>query len=155
MGLGCSLGTCIFPLSFSLGFELFWFLPNPLIFMHVMFQYELHAGRAPFQSYDPTGTAKKILAARISCPSKFSSTTQSVIKSLLNKDPTRRLGCMNDGTDGVMRHRFYTGFDWQGLLDKTIKPPYKPNVPSNIEKLGSRDRAKDKTEPCKWNPTLE
>jgi len=120
-----------------------------------VFLYELHSGRAPFQSYDPTGTAKKILAARITFPSKFSSTTQSVIKALLNKDPTRRLGCMNDGTDGVMRHRFYTGFDWQGLLDKAIKPPYTPKIPANLEKIGKRDVAKGNAKESKWSPVLQ
>lgn len=117
--------------------------------------YELHAGRAPFQSYDPNGTAKKIMSGRVSYPSKFRSTTQHLIKSLLKTDPTRRLGCMNDGIDGVMRHRFYAGFDWQGLLDKTIDTPYKPKIPANIEKIGRKDSAKDKTKPCNWNPTLE
>jgi len=119
-----------------------------------VFLYELHSGRAPFQSYDPTGTAKKILSARISFPSKFKQTTRNVIKALLNKDPTRRLGCMNDGTDGVMRHRFYTGFDWQGLLDKTIETPYKPKVPANIETLGKQDSGRETAKETKWNPTL-
>jgi serine/threonine protein kinase len=120
-----------------------------------MWQYELHAGRAPFQSYDPTSTAKKILQARINFPSKFSRVTQTVIKSLLTKDPTRRLGCMNDGTDGVTKHRFYTGFDWQGLLDKNIKPPYTPKVPAKIENLGKFDSNREKFQSCEWTPKLE
>lgn len=79
---------------------------------------------------------------------------QMVIKALLTKDPTRRLGCMSDGTEGVIQHRFYHGFDWQGLLDKTIEVPYKPKLPDNIEKLGRKDTEKDNAKPTKWNPDL-
>mmetsp|Transcript_14357 Transcript_14357/g.30573 ORF Transcript_14357/g.30573 Transcript_14357/m.30573 type:complete len:279 (+) Transcript_14357:1222-2058(+) len=117
--------------------------------------YELHSGSAPFQSYDPTGTAKKILKGKVNFPSKFSSPIQQAIKALLTKDPTRRLGCMNDGTQGVMKHRFYHGFDWQGLLDKKIDPPYKPKLPAKLESIGYRDNGVDRTPKSTWNPKLE
>lgn len=80
---------------------------------------------------------------------------QAVIKALLTKDPTRRLGCMNDGTDGVMKHRFYQGFDWQGLLDKKIDTPYVPKTPANMEDIGKPDSEKDTARATKWNPKLE
>ncbi|KAL7545629.1 hypothetical protein ACHAWF_008982 [Thalassiosira exigua] len=117
--------------------------------------YELHSGGAPFQSYDPTGTAKKVLKGRVSFPSKFSSNIQRVIKELLAKDPTRRLGCMNDGVDGVMKHRFFQGFDWKGLLGKTLPPPYKPQLPKNVETIGRKDDGKDKAKATKWFPDLD
>eukprot|EP00584_Thalassiosira_punctigera_P009212 CAMPEP_0172534196 /NCGR_PEP_ID=MMETSP1067-20121228/6645_1 /TAXON_ID=265564 ORGANISM="Thalassiosira punctigera, Strain Tpunct2005C2" /NCGR_SAMPLE_ID=MMETSP1067 /ASSEMBLY_ACC=CAM_ASM_000444 /LENGTH=703 /DNA_ID=CAMNT_0013318959 /DNA_START=140 /DNA_END=2251 /DNA_ORIENTATION=+ len=117
--------------------------------------YELHSGSAPFQSYDPTGTAKKILKGSVNFPSKFSSQMRQVIKALLMKDPTRRLGCMNDGTEGVMKHRFYHGFDWQGLLDMKIDVPYKPKLPSNMAKLGRKDDGRDNAKATNWNPDLE
>lgn len=117
--------------------------------------YELHSGSAPFQSYDPTGTAKKILKGSVTFPSKFSSQMRQVIKALLMKDPTRRLGCMNDGTDGVMKHRFYHGFDWQGLLEKKIDVPYTPKMPSDMKKLGRKDDGRDDAKATKWNPSLE
>ena len=117
--------------------------------------YELGSGGAPFQSYDPTGTAKKILKGRVNFPSKFSAQMQQIIKGLLTKDPTRRLGCMNDGTEGVMKHRFYHGFDWQGLLDRKIEPPYKPKLPSKIENIGRKDHEKDVAKETKWFPKLD
>lgn len=118
--------------------------------------YELHSGGAPFQSYDPTGTAKKILKGRVNFPSRFSSIMQQVIKALLTKDPTRRLGCMNDGTEGVMKHRFYHGFDWQGLLDKKIDVPFKPNLPKKMDSIGRKDDGKDdNVKSSNWFPKLE
>lgn len=117
--------------------------------------YELHSGNAPFQSYDPTGTAKKILKGSVAFPSKFSMQMKQVIKALLTKDPTRRLGCMNDGTEGVMKHRFFHGFDWQGVLDKKVSPPFKPNLPKNIETIGQKDVGRDDAKATNWFPSLE
>lgn len=117
--------------------------------------YELHSGSAPFQSYDPTGTAKKILKGRVSYSSQFSKPMIQVIQALLTKDPTRRLGCMSDGTEGVMKHRFYSGFDWQGLVDKKVDPPYKPKLPNNLETIGRKDSKKDDAKPSKWFPNLD
>jgi len=117
--------------------------------------YELHCGSAPFQSYDPTGTAKKILKGRVKFPSKFSSQLAGVIKELLTKDPTRRLGCMSDGAEGVVHHRFYHGFDWQGLLDKEIDVPYAPRIPKRIETIGRVDHETDIAKSSKWSPSLD
>merc|ERR1712008_164506 len=100
------------------------------------------------------GTAKKILKGTVTFPSKFSPQMRAVIKALLSKDPTRRLGCMNDGTEGVMKHRFYQGFDWDGLLEKKIDPPYVPKLPEKMEKLGRKDTKKDNAKNSKWNPDL-
>jgi len=115
-----------------------------------IFQYELHSGKAPFESYDPTGTAKKILKGRPSFPSSFSPQIQSIIKELLTKDPTRRLGCMSEATMGVIQHRFYNGFDWKGLLNKRIPPPYTPRLPKNgFDNIGYKDDGKSDAKDCK------
>jgi len=119
--------------------------------------FELTAGSAPFQNYDPSGTAKKILKGRVNFPSRFSNQIQQIIKALLTKDPSRRLGCMQDGTEGVMKHRWFSGFDWAGLLNRKVDDdiPYKPKVPKNIESIGNPDRGGDRAKSSKWNPVLE
>ena len=114
--------------------------------------YELTAGAPPFESYDPTSTAKKILTGRVKYPPKFSEQLKSLIKALLTRDPTRRLGCMSEGLEAVCHHRFFHGFDWQGLLDREIDPPYKPKLPENLETIGRKDDEKDKAKETKWWP---
>ena len=123
--------------------------------MQMTLQYELHSGGPPFQANDPTASAKKILKGKVEFSSKFSSQMKQVIRAFLNTDPTRRLGCTRDGTDRIMRHGFYNGFDWQGLLDKTIDPPYKPKIPKNIETIGKRDKGNHTAHKCKWTPDLK
>ena len=53
-----------------------------------------------------------------------------------------------------MKHRFFHGFDWQGLLDKNIVPPYKPRLPDNIETIGYKDNARETALPSNWTPNL-
>ena len=119
-----------------------------------VFLYELCSGSAPFESYDAAGTAKKILKGRPTFPSDFSQQLRAVIKELLTKDPTRRLGCMSGGIEGAMKHRFYHGFDWQGMLEKKIKPPYRPRVPKDKSTIGYKDEGTDNAPPTKWKPKL-
>lgn len=117
--------------------------------------YELFEGESPFASYDPSSVAKKILQARVDFPRKMSTTMQDIIRSLLTRDPSRRLGCLRGGIDDVMKHRFFRGFDWNGLGSRTLTVPYVPKLPKNIEKLGSRELFGDHARNVDWVADLE
>ena len=84
-------------------------------------------------------------------PARFSPHLHQLIKGLLERDTTRRLGCGVDGPMGVMNQRFYAGFDWQGLLDKRLKPPYVPNISKSIS---WNETGLDDARPSKWSPVL-
>lgn len=44
------------------------------------------------------------------------------------RNPDERLGGgPNDGFD-VMRHPWFAGVDWEMILQKKIKPPFKPKL---------------------------
>jgi len=62
---------------------------------------------------------------------------------------------MSDGAEGVVHHRFYHGFDWQGLLDKEIDVPYAPRIPKRIETIGRVDHETDIAKSSKWSPSLD
>lgn len=47
--------------------------------------------------------------------------------SLLNRNPTRRLGAGPEGALEIMRHAFFDGIDWQQVLNKETNPP-KPRL---------------------------
>ena len=106
--------------------------------------YELFVGEPPFASYDPSSVAKKIIESRVEYPKEMSPVMQDVIRALLKRDSSRRLGCLRGGTEDVMKHRFFRGFDWNGLQQRTTAAPYVPKTPKKIEKIGYRfsDRAK-------------
>lgn len=116
--------------------------------------FELFEGEAPFKSYDPGSVAKKILSGRVDFPVKMSSSLQEAIRALLTRDPSRRLGCLKGGTEDVMKHRFFRGFDWEGLQQRTLNAPYLPKV-TKIEKLGSRELFSDRAKPVDWVADLD
>lgn len=107
--------------------------------------YEFFVGEPPFASYDPSSVAKKIIDSRVEYTKEMSPVMQDVIRALLQRDPSRRLGCLRGGTQDVMKHRFFRGFDWNGLQQRTMTAPYVPKAPKKIEKIGYRfsDRAKN------------
>jgi len=57
---------------------------------------------------------------------------------------------MSEATMGVIQHRFYNGFDWKGLLNKRIPPPYTPRLPKNgFDNIGYKDDGKSDAKDCK------
>ena len=43
-------------------------------------------------------------------------------------NPAERLGYLKDGLKDIKRHRWFQGFDWDGLLSRTLVPPIIPDV---------------------------
>ncbi len=84
-------------------------------------------------------------------PAHFSPRLNQLIKGLLVRDTTRRLGCGVGGPKSVMNQSFYAGFDWQGLLDKRLEPPFVPNLSKNI---GWKETENDDARPSEWSPDL-
>lgn len=84
----------------------------------------------------------------------MSSSLQEAIRALLTRDPSRRLGCLKGGTEDVMKHRFFRGFDWLGLQQRTLAAPYVPKAPKNMDKMGSRELFSDRAKPVDWEADL-
>lgn len=118
--------------------------------------YELTNGYAPFFANDPTKTAKKILAGRVRFPPNFSEGLKDLIQKLLKLDQSKRFGRYGEGTSEVMKHRFFSGFDWDGLLEKRIPVPVVPTVPADMTTLGSKEATDDSaTLDSAWWPSFE
>lgn len=47
--------------------------------------------------------------------------------SLLNRNPSKRLGAGPDGSEEIKRHPFFNGLDWQTAKEKKLTPP-KPDI---------------------------
>lgn len=48
-------------------------------------------------------------------------------------DPEQRLGGGPDDGLELMRHPWFTGVDWDMILNKQIKPPFKPKLQSKFD----------------------
>jgi serine/threonine protein kinase len=60
-------------------------------------------------------------------PASLSEECKNLIVSLLNRNPSKRLGAGPEGADEIKRHPFFNGIDWQTVRDKKLKPP-KPEI---------------------------
>jgi len=86
------------------------------------------AGIDPFSDDDPMMVYQKILKGKLKFPSSFDSNAKSLVKHLLEIDLTKRYGNLKGGVNDIKSHRFFKGYDFDGLLKRTITPPYIPKV---------------------------
>eukprot|EP00962_Isochrysis_galbana_P037788 scaffold13280_cov114-Isochrysis_galbana.AAC.3 len=72
---------------------------------------------------------------------------QHIIEGMLMREPSQRLGGKSQG-DEVLQHPFFRGQNWDDLLAKAIKPPFKSKTASledtnNFHKAFTNQRASD------------
>ena len=92
--------------------------------------YEMTAGTSPFYAEDPMEIYEKILSGHVSIPSHFTRGLSDLVKKLLKTYQSKRLGRTKGGTAAVMKHKWFSGFDWEALRDRKLQVPYKPTVRS-------------------------
>jgi len=86
------------------------------------------AGYPAYADESPFGIYQKILAGRLSFTRDFSDNARSLVRGLLNPDRTRRLGCLRDGANDIKRHRWFSRVSWEGIISRSIPPPFIPKV---------------------------
>ncbi|KAI6214104.1 CGMP-dependent protein kinase [Aphelenchoides besseyi] len=94
---------------------------------------ELMLGRPPFQASDPMKTYTLILKGidALEIPNRrIGKTATALVKKLCRDNPGERLGSGSGGVNDIRKHRWFMGFDWEGLRTRTLKPPILPKVGS-------------------------
>lgn len=109
--------------------------------------YVLLTGKQPFSSPktdDPMEVMRRIVDDdyQIKFPAYVSSAAKDLILRLLERKPTRRLGVLAGKAGDVKHHRWFTGFDWQGLAARKFSPPRRPNddAAKRIKELANQER---------------
>ncbi|XP_049819329.1 cGMP-dependent protein kinase, isozyme 1-like isoform X2 [Aethina tumida] len=88
--------------------------------------HELLTGSPPFSASDPMKTYNLILKGIDMIDfAKFnvSRSAQSLIKKLCRDAPSERLGYQRGGVQDIKKHKWYQGFDWDGLISRTLPAP--------------------------------
>nr|XP_018897131.1 PREDICTED: cGMP-dependent protein kinase, isozyme 1-like [Bemisia tabaci]XP_018897132.1 PREDICTED: cGMP-dependent protein kinase, isozyme 1-like [Bemisia tabaci]XP_018897133.1 PREDICTED: cGMP-dependent protein kinase, isozyme 1-like [Bemisia tabaci] len=87
--------------------------------------FELLSGCPPFKGPDAMKIYNLILEGMdyVSFPRHVSRTAQTLIKRLCHECPAERIGCQRNGLMDVKKHKWFQGFDWFGLQNKTLQPP--------------------------------
>jgi len=90
--------------------------------------FEMTTGSPPFYADDPMEVYEKILSGHVSTPSHFSRSLSDLVRKLLKTYQSKRLGRTKGGTSTVMKHKWFSGFDWDALSEKKLEVPIKPIV---------------------------
>jgi len=118
-----------------------------------VFFYELTHGYPPFYASDPTNTARKIIKGAFPMPSGFSKPLADIISKLL-VEQNKRLGRTQGGCSAIMAHPWFSGFDWQALLSRTMVVPSKPQL-GNLENLGKTHSKHVCVAESNWYPIFD
>jgi cGMP-dependent protein kinase 2 len=93
--------------------------------------YVLLTGKQPFTSPrtdDQMEIMRRIVDSsyKIPFPPYISRNAKSMILSLLERKPSRRLGCLPGGFDDIKKHPWLETFDWEALAARKMAPPRNP-----------------------------
>ena len=93
--------------------------------------YEMLTGLPPFYCQDRERLFEKIRKSELHYPASLSSNTKHILRGLLTKDPTRRLGSGPKDAEEIKPHRLFASIDWEKLQRGEVTPPWTPQISSN------------------------
>ena len=82
-----------------------WYLLGVLL-------YEMLVGVPPYFSGNKDELFNNIMNGPLKLPRSISNNAKTLMVSLLNRNPTRRLGAGPEGALEIMRHPFFANIDW-------------------------------------------
>ncbi|KAG8913674.1 hypothetical protein FRC01_004432 [Tulasnella sp. 417] len=93
---------------------------------------EMMTGLAPFYDENVAKMYQRILHDPLRVPEETPSEASSIMASLLERDPSQRLG--SRGVEEIKTHPFFAQhIDWERLIQKKIAPPFKPRAIGQID----------------------
>lgn len=107
--------------------------------------YELLTGSPPFSGSDPMKTYNIILKGvdMIEFPRKITRNAHNLIKKLCKDNPSERLGYQRNGLKDIQKHKWFDGFNWDGLRNRKLAPPIISKVKSPTDASNFDDYPKD------------
>ncbi|KAJ8546790.1 hypothetical protein ON010_g11446 [Phytophthora cinnamomi] len=117
--------------------------------------YELMTGSAPFYAQDPMQIYALIIQGNVKFPTYMGRASVDLVQKLLCQNPVRRLGNMKHGIKDIINHRWFSGFQWDSLRNKCMKPPIVPQVRDDFDTSNFEDFRHEIEDPgleCDWDP---
>ena len=103
--------------------------------------FELLVGRSPFRSVTDANSPthmelfKRIVDGKYEIPNEVDRRARSVIKKLLVRKPSKRLGCGHGGAQAIKQEPFFAEIDFvERLRTKMIAAPWKPTIRHFVDK---------------------
>lgn len=95
--------------------------------------YEMLTGLPPFYSRDRNLLFDKIRKGDLDYPPYLSPEAVDILKKLLTRDPTRRLGCGPGDALELKNHPYFKAIDWTALREGRIPAPWVPLVTGSMD----------------------
>lgn len=90
--------------------------------------YEMLTGKAPFTHTNRKKLQEKIIKEKVKLPPFLTSEAHSLLKGLLQKDPSARLGSGPNGDNQIKSHKWFRSINWKKLEARELEPKFKPDV---------------------------
>uniref|UniRef100_A0A8C9LM59 Non-specific serine/threonine protein kinase n=1 Tax=Piliocolobus tephrosceles TaxID=591936 RepID=A0A8C9LM59_9PRIM len=95
--------------------------------------YEMLTGNLPFNGKSRSDLFEKIKHKKVVYPCSFSPVVVDLLKKLFEKNPKKRLGYGIKDAEEIKSHAFFKNVNWDDVLNKKVKPPFKPNLFNKID----------------------
>ncbi|KAH6798291.1 serine/threonine protein kinase 2 [Perilla frutescens var. hirtella] len=90
--------------------------------------FEMLTGKPPFVGGNREKIQQKIIKDKVKLPGFLSSEAHSLLKGLLQKEPSKRLGSGPKGSDEIKSHKWLKSINWKKLEAREITPSFRPAV---------------------------
>lgn len=110
--------------------------------------YEMLVGRSPFYFYgtDQVSLFKRIVMVKYSCPATVNDDAKDLIKKLLTRRQTARLGNLSRGHLDVKEHPWFNALDFEKLNNHEVKAPWVPKIKNPLDASHYEDFSKEERE---------
>lgn len=93
--------------------------------------YEMLTGLPPFYCQDRERLFEKIRKSELHYPPSLSPNSKALLKGLLTKDPSKRLGSGPRDANDIKEHPLFAPIEWERLQTGQIPPPWAPTISGN------------------------
>jgi serine/threonine protein kinase/CRP-like cAMP-binding protein len=116
--------------------------------------FELMVGHPPFESATPMQIYQKVTKGinKISFPKRLGENFENIVKSLCHANPSERLPMKKGEAKNIKIHAWFGSFDWAGMEQLTMKPPYEPQVKSKKDKGNFNAKKEDMPPQIPYDP---
>jgi len=101
--------------------------------------YEMIVGQPPFCDEEPMGIYQKILAGKVYFPKYFDTNAKGLVKKLLTADLSKRYGNLKDGSNDILKHKWFDAINFAQLEAQSIPAPYKPQMKNDQDMSNYED----------------
>lgn len=90
--------------------------------------YEMLTGKPPYTHSNRKKLQEKIINEKVKLLPRLSGEAHSLLKGLLQKDPSLRLGSGPRGGDEIKGHKWFKTINWKKLELRELQPKFKPDI---------------------------